>query len=47
MPFIELEGSLSFTQEIATAYPEPDETSPHPPTLFTEYPFHSILPIGA
>jgi hypothetical protein len=33
--FIEPEGSLPCLQEPATSpYPEPDESSPHPPFLF-------------
>jgi len=33
--FIETEGSLPYSQELATGpYPEPDESSPHLPTLF-------------
>jgi hypothetical protein len=32
---MEPEGSLSYTQQAVTCpYPEPDESSPHPPTLF-------------
>jgi hypothetical protein len=32
---MELEGSLPCWQESASeSYPEPDETSPHPPNMF-------------
>jgi hypothetical protein len=35
-PFIEPEGSLSCSRQPPTGpYPEPDESSPHLPTLFT------------
>jgi hypothetical protein len=38
--FMETEGSSPRSQQPATGpYPEPDESSPHPPTLFSEDPF--------
>jgi hypothetical protein len=37
---MEIEGSLPCLQEPATSpYPEPDESSPHPPTPFLKHLF--------
>jgi hypothetical protein len=39
------EGSFLFSKEAATGpYPEPDESSPHNQTIFTEVHFNNIFP---
>jgi len=40
LPYMEREGSLLCSQQpTAGPYPEPDESSPHLPTLFPKGPF--------
>jgi hypothetical protein len=42
LPFIESEGTLPCSQE---PYPEPDESTPHLPTLFPSDPIEIHVPI--
>jgi hypothetical protein len=45
---MEPEGSLPFLQELATCpYYEPNESNPHPQTLFSQDPAYCYPPIYA